>query len=54
MTKESEVTVDVARVRKEHLAEVDQRAHWAYLIGVLAIGTFAMLLMIVWLGSATG
>jgi predicted CDP-diglyceride synthetase/phosphatidate cytidylyltransferase len=52
MTKQSELTVDVERVRKEHLAEVDQRVHWAYLIGVLAISTVAMLLMIAWLGSA--
>jgi hypothetical protein len=54
MTKPSETTIDVDRVRKEHLAEVDQRVHWLYLIGVLAIGTLAMLLMIAWLGSATG
>jgi hypothetical protein len=54
MTKPSDMTVDVDRVRKEHLAEVDQRAHWLYLIGVLAIGTLAMLLMIAWLGSTAG
>jgi hypothetical protein len=51
MTKPSDLTVDVEHVRKEHLAEVDQRAHWLYLIGVLAIGTLVMLLMIAWLGS---
>jgi hypothetical protein len=51
MTKPSETTVDVERVRWEHLAQVDQRAHWLYLIGVLAIGTLVMLLMIAWLGS---
>jgi hypothetical protein len=51
MSKPSELTVDVDRVRQEHLKQVDQRAHWAYLIGVLAIGTLAMLLLIAWLGS---
>jgi hypothetical protein len=54
MSKSSEQTVDVERVRKEHLAEVDQRAHWAYLIGVLAIGTLAMLLIIALLGPTAG
>jgi hypothetical protein len=54
MTKDSELTVDVERVRNEHLAEVDQLAHWAYLVAVLAIGTLAMLLMIAWLGSTAG
>jgi hypothetical protein len=54
MTKPSELTIDVERVRKEHLAEVDQLAHWLYLISVLAIGTLAMLLMIAWLGSTAG
>ena len=54
MTRRSETTIDVDRVRKEHLADVDQRAHWLYLIGVLAIGTLAMLLMIAWLGSTAG
>jgi hypothetical protein len=54
MTSPSERNVNVERVRHEHLAEVDQRAHWLYLIGVLAIGTLAMLLLIAWLGSTPG
>jgi hypothetical protein len=54
MTSPSEQNVNVERVRQEHLAEVDQLAHWLYLIGVLAIGTVVMLLMIAWLGSTAG
>jgi hypothetical protein len=51
MTTPSDRTVNADRVRHEHLAQVDQRAHWAYLVGVLLIGTLAMLLLIAWLGS---
>ena len=54
MSSPSERNVNVERVRQEHLAEVDQVAHWLYLIGVLAIGTLAMLLLIAWFGSAGG
>jgi hypothetical protein len=54
MSSPSERNVNLERVRQEHLAEVDQRAHWLYLIGVLAIGALAMLAMIAWLGSAAG
>ena len=28
-----------------------RRAHWAYLLGVLVIGTIVMLLLIAWLGA---
>jgi hypothetical protein len=38
-------------VEREHRAEVDVRAHWLYLLGVLGIGTVAMLLFIAWLGA---
>ena len=50
----SERTIEREKVREEHLAEVNPPAHWAYLVGVLAIATLAMLLMIAWLGSTTG
>ena len=43
--------VDEERVHKEHLEAVHVRAHWAYLIGVLAVGTVIMLLFVAWLGS---
>ena len=51
MSTRSERTVNVERVRQEHLEQVDQLAHWAYLVGVLVIGTLMMLALIAWLGS---
>jgi hypothetical protein len=54
MSTQSERTVTVDRVRQEHLEQVDQRAHWAYLVGVLLIGTLVMLALIGWLGSTAG
>jgi hypothetical protein len=33
-------------IRREREREVDQRAHWAYLIGVLAGGALLMLALI--------
>ena len=50
----SDRDVDFERVRREHLAEVDRRAHWAYLLGILIVGTVLMLTLIAWLGSAAG
>jgi hypothetical protein len=38
----------------EHLRQVNERAHWAYLIGVLAGGFVLMILVIAWLGSTAG
>jgi len=47
----SERTVDADQVRVEHLAEVDARAHWLYLVGVMAGGTLLMLAIIAILGA---
>jgi hypothetical protein len=54
MTRWADRNVDEERVHQEHLATVHVRAHWAYLIGVLAGGTVIMLLFIAWLGSTAG
>jgi hypothetical protein len=43
---------DYEHVRREHLEQVNERGHWAYLIGVLVAGTIVMLLLIAWLGSS--
>jgi hypothetical protein len=47
-----ETTITSDEVEREHLAEVHQVAHWAYLFGVVALGFVAMVLLIAWLGSA--
>jgi hypothetical protein len=41
---ERDVTAD--QVREEHLSGVDARAHWAYLVVVLAGGMVVMLALI--------
>jgi hypothetical protein len=41
---EREVTVE--QVAREHLAEVNRAAHWAYVAGVIGLGILAMLLLI--------
>ena len=46
---ERDITED--QVREEHLAAIDQRAHWLYLVGVLGGGTVVMLLLIAVLGA---
>jgi hypothetical protein len=38
-------------IRAEHLGEVDQRAHWLYLVAVLVGGVLLMLGLIALLGS---
>ena len=48
----SEKTIDAEAVRQEHLAEVHQPAHWAYLFGMLLGATALMLLFIAWLGAS--
>jgi hypothetical protein len=50
----SEQTIDEELVREEHLAEVNQAAHWAYLAGVMFTGTLLMLAFIAWLGASGG
>lgn len=39
--RESEITA--ADVEREHLQEVHQGAHWAYMLAVIALGLLAML-----------
>lgn len=50
----SERDIDREAVRKEHLAEVNPAAHWAYLVAILGGGTVAMLALIAWLGGPGG
>jgi hypothetical protein len=47
----SEEKVSLEKVHKEHLKEVKEPAHWAYLLGVLAGGTLLMLAIIALLGG---
>lgn len=47
----NEATIDEAQVRDEHLAEVHEEAHWAYLLVVLLGGTALMLGLIALLGA---
>jgi hypothetical protein len=42
----NEREVDAERIREEHLAQVHQGVQWAYLLGVILLGTLAMLLLI--------
>ena len=48
---ELEITEEV--VREERLANVDQRAHWVYLGGVLVGGVVLMLILIALLDAMT-
>ncbi len=47
----SEKSIDVEQVWREHLAEVHEAGHWAYLAVVLVGGTLLMLLLIAFLGG---
>lgn len=47
----SERTIREEQVRDEHLAEVRQPAQWAYLLGVLGVGTLLMLGLIAFMGA---
>ena len=49
----SERTIDQEAVRQEHLAEVHQPAHWAYLLGVILGTTLVMLVFVAWLGASS-
>jgi hypothetical protein len=49
MTNEAEMTEE--QVRKEHLESVNERAHWAYLFGVLIGGFLLMVLLIAIIGG---
>jgi uncharacterized membrane protein YdcZ (DUF606 family) len=44
--------ISVAEVEREHLEEVNQAAHWAYVVGVLGGSFLVMLAFIAWLGSS--
>ncbi len=46
-----EANVDEEQVRKEHLREVNQPAHWVYLLGVIFISFFLMMGLISVLGQ---
>ena len=46
MAKNDELTLTEDQVRQEHLAEVNEPAHWAYLFSVLIGGTILMILLI--------
>jgi hypothetical protein len=48
---ERDVTED--DVRMEHLAEVKESVHWAYLVGVLASATVLMLVVMALLGASS-
>jgi len=48
----SERNLSEEDVRQEHLAEVNQRAHWLFLFAVLGGGTLLMLGLIALLGGS--
>lgn len=48
----SDRDITARQVRDEHLAEVNEPAHWAYLAAVLIGGTALMLIVVALLGSA--
>lgn len=50
----SEKTINEEEVRQEHLAEVNEPRHWAYLASVLAGSMLLMLALIALLGSGQG
>jgi hypothetical protein len=50
----SEDKITENKVRTEHLREVNQPAHWAYLFGVLLGGLVLMVLLIALLGTTPG
>ena len=52
MSKEESLTED--DVREEHLKEVNQSAHWGYMLTVLGGSMVIMLALIAFLGSTTG
>jgi hypothetical protein len=50
----NETQIDKEQVRREHLAAIDERAHWAFLIAVLGGGFFFMLLLMAVLAGSGG
>lgn len=53
MAKAKEKTLTEEDVRAEHLNEVDEPAHWAYLFAVLIGGTVLMVLYIAVMAGGT-
>ena len=51
MSQDEKITE--VRVRNEHLREISQPAHWAYLFGVLIGGLALMVLLMAMLGTGT-
>ena len=49
----SEKDLTAEDVRSEHLGEVDRRAHWLFLFGVLVGGGLLMLGLIALLGGSS-
>jgi len=49
---EQDITED--QVREEHLAKVNQAAHWLYLFSVLGAGLLLMVAFIALLGASSG
>jgi hypothetical protein len=49
----SDENITEAQVRKEHLQEINQPAHWAYLFGVLIGGIGLMVVLMALLGIGT-
>jgi hypothetical protein len=47
----SDENITEARVRNEHLGEINQPAHWAYLFGVLIGGIGLMMVLMALLGA---
>jgi len=46
-----EANVDEEQVRREHMREVNQPAHWVYLLGVIFISFFLMIGLMLVLGE---
>ena len=42
-----EARIDEEQVRKEHLGEVNQPAHWVYLLGVMLL-SFMLMIGLIW------
>jgi hypothetical protein len=53
MAKPDELTLDTDQVRAEHLKDVNERAQWTYLFGVL-IGGFILMILLIAIVSGGG
>jgi hypothetical protein len=50
--RRDERTIGAEQIREEHLAQVHEGVQWAYLLGVLLLGTLGMLLLIALLDAS--